>query len=217
MMSLISDNEDWNKGEEYDIDDEEAETACSILDRLALAVHNNIMPILFENGVVQAMISSENWKERNAALTAIAIIGEGCCDSLKDNLSDVVDIILHSVKDPTARVRWTAIHSIGQLSTDFAPLFQKRFHHQILSIISNGMKDDANPRIQSVSAEATINFCNEANCELIKPYLEELMNNIMYLLSIKNEGIISGAITAAASIADSTKSDFVPVCTRCCN
>ena len=215
MISLISDNEDWNKGAEYDKEDEAALTASIFLDRLALAVHSNITPILFQNGIVQEMISSENWKERHAALTAIAVTGEGCFDSLKDNLKDVIDIILHSFSDPNVRVRWSAIHTIGQLSTDFAPLFQERFHQQILPVISTGMKDDANPRIQSVSAEATINFCSETNPELMRPYLEKLMNNIMYLLSTKHEAITSAAITATASIADSVKSDFIPVCTCC--
>ena len=220
MMSLLSENESWNKGgnleqDYYEEDKEElARIAFESLESLSLTVRGNIATILFENSVMQAMKSSENWKERHAALSSILATKKNWLDSLQDNLDNVVNISLHFCNDRKVRVRWCAILLIGTL-LESAPMLPERFHHRFLPVILTEMKDDANPTIQSVSAEATSGFCHGAAPDLIRPYLEDLMNNIIHHLRTKHEDLISKALLATADIAKRTKSEFIPVCSYC--
>lgn len=47
------------------------------------------------------------------------------------------------------RVRYAACNAIGQMSTDFAPNFQKKFHAQIVPGLLTFLEDNENPRVQA--------------------------------------------------------------------
>jgi HEAT repeat len=64
------------------------------------------------------------------------------------NLGPVVDMVLNSFRDPHPRVRWAAINTIGQLSTDLGPVLQQEHHQRVLPALVGAMDDFQNPRVQ---------------------------------------------------------------------
>jgi hypothetical protein len=48
-----------------------------------------------------------------------------------------------------ARVRFACCNAHGQMSTDFAPLFEKKFHNKVVSGLLHLMDDNANSRVQA--------------------------------------------------------------------
>lgn len=64
------------------------------------------------------------------------------------NLGPVVDMVLNSFQDPHSRVRWAAINTIGQLSTDLGPVLQQEHHQRVLPALVGAMDDFQNPRVQ---------------------------------------------------------------------
>lgn len=64
------------------------------------------------------------------------------------NLDSVVSMVLGSFRDPHPRVRWAAINTIGQLSTDLGPDLQVQYHQQVLPALASAMDDFQNPRVQ---------------------------------------------------------------------
>lgn len=46
------------------------------------------------------------------------------------------------------RVRYAACNAIGQMSTDFAPTFEKKFHDKVVPGLLLVLDDNANPRVQ---------------------------------------------------------------------
>lgn len=64
------------------------------------------------------------------------------------NLAPVVDMVLNSFNDPHPRVRWAAINTIGQLSTDLGPVLQQEYHQRVLPALVGAMDDFQNPRVQ---------------------------------------------------------------------
>ena len=73
-----------------------------------------------------------DWRYRHAGLMAISAIGEGCYKQMQAMLQNIVDTILPFANDSHPRVRYAACNAIGQLSTDFANGFQKKFHMKVL-------------------------------------------------------------------------------------
>lgn len=47
------------------------------------------------------------------------------------------------------KVRYAACNAIGQMSTDFAPIFEKKFHENVVPGLLMLLDDNANPRVQA--------------------------------------------------------------------
>ena len=62
---------------------------------------------------------------------AISAVGEGCYKQMEALLPDIVNTVLPFLTDPHPRVRYAACNAVGQLSTDFQPGFQKKFHARV--------------------------------------------------------------------------------------
>ncbi len=56
------------------------------------------------------------------------------------------------------RVRYACCNAIGQMSTDFAPVFEKKFHARVVPGLLLLMDDTANPRVQAHAGAALVNF-----------------------------------------------------------
>ena len=46
-------------------------------------------------------------------------------------------------------MRYAACNAIGQMSTDFAPNFQKKFHEKVVPGLLLVLDDNNNPRVQA--------------------------------------------------------------------
>ena len=95
----------------------------------------------------------ENWKCRHAGLMAISACGEGCHAQMEEVLPNIVEAILPYLQDPVRsfiilacpltlnnsiilqwqhpQVRYAICNALGQMSTDFGPVFQKKFHQKV--------------------------------------------------------------------------------------
>lgn len=212
MMTQLSDNSEWNRGEEFDDEDEEKDIGAGCLDRLALSIKDPVITVLFSENAIPAMLSHADWKVRHAAILAISLVGEGCVGIMKKNLDNILQFILPGFQDPHERVRWAACNTIGQMSTDFCPTLQKRYHQQILTALCSVMGDSQNPRVQSYAAAAIINFCDECKPHILYPYLDPLLTNLISLVSCNQEIVVEQAIIAVAAIADCAGEKFQKVC-----
>jgi len=59
---------------------------------------------------------------------------EGCHKQMEQYLDQMVDGIVGFLKDPHPRVRYAACNCVGQMATDFAPTFQKKYHTKVMFI-----------------------------------------------------------------------------------
>lgn len=74
---------------------------------------------------------ADDWRYRHAGLMAISAIGEGCYKQMEAVINEIVSTVLPFLTDSHPRVRYAACNAIGQLSTDFASSFQKKFHAKV--------------------------------------------------------------------------------------
>ena len=85
---------------------------------------------------------------------------------------------MNYINDPHPRVRYACCNAIGQMSTDFAPVFEKKFHAKVIPGLLLLMQDSANPRVQAHSGAALVNFSEDCPKNILLPYLPEIMGRL---------------------------------------
>ncbi|XP_073040413.1 uncharacterized protein [Primulina eburnea] len=210
MLLEVEDDPAWHSAEVKDEDAGETgdySVGQECLDRLSLALGGNtIVPVVSDQ--LPEYLSAPEWQKQHAALIALAQIAEGCSKVMIKNLEQVVNMVLNSFQNPHPRVRWAAINAIGQLSTDLGPDLQVQYHQRVLPALVVAMDDFQNPRVQAHSASAVLNFSENCTPEILTPYLDVIVHKLLLLLQNPKQMVQEGALTALASVADSSQEHF---------
>ncbi|CAO2832879.1 unnamed protein product [Amaranthus hypochondriacus] len=210
MLLDIEDDPDWHTA---DVETEDAGETSNYsvgqecLDRLSIALGgNSIVPVASQ--LFPAYLAAPEWQKHHAALIALAQIAEGCSKVMIKNLEQVVTMVLNSFQDPHPRVRWAAINAIGQLSTDLGPDLQTQYHQSVLPALAGAMEDFQNPRVQAHAASAILNFSENCTPDILTPYMDGIVTKLLVLLQNGKQLVQEGALTALASVADSSQEHF---------
>ncbi|XP_059429608.1 uncharacterized protein LOC132163363 [Corylus avellana] len=213
LMKMLLDIEDdpaWHTAESEEEDAGETSNysvAQECLDRLSISLGGNtIVPVASEQ--LPVYLAAPEWQKHHAALIALAQIAEGCAKVMLKNLDQVVAMVLNSFQDPHPRVRWAAINAIGQLSTDLGPDLQVQYHVRVLPALAAAMDDFQNPRVQAHAASAVLNFSENCTPDILTPYLDGIVSKLLVLLQNGKQMVQEGALTALASVADSSQEHF---------
>ncbi|XP_067116750.1 importin-5 [Osmerus mordax] len=219
MMVDLEEDEEWAMADELEDDDFDSNAVAgeSALDRIACGLGGKIMLPMIKQHIMQ-MLQNPDWKYRHAGLMALSAIGEGCHQQMEAILNEIVSFVLLFCQDPHPRVRYAACNAIGQMATDFAPTFQKKFHDKVISALLQTMEDQTNPRVQAHAAAALINFTEDCPKSLLIPYLDSLVQHLHVIMVAKLQELIQKGtklvleqvVTSIASVADTAEEKFVP-------
>ncbi|KAG2431232.1 hypothetical protein HXX76_009760 [Chlamydomonas incerta] len=196
-------NEDAGAGELYDPGQE-------YLDRLALslggkAVSDAAAPLL------GTWITDAQWQKRAAVFICLAQIAEGCTKvmSTAAYLEQLARMCVMGLKDAQPHVRWAACQALGQMCTDLGPELQARHHAAILPALMEAMDNFNAPRVQAHACAAIVNFSEGVEADVLPPYLDALIQKLLTLLQHGARLVQEGALTALASVADSSQDLFL--------
>ncbi|CAB4063018.1 IPO5 [Lepeophtheirus salmonis] len=179
MMMEIEDEDDWATSDELANEDSDSHSivAESALDRLACALGGKtIFPHILS--CTPTILQQPDWKCRHAALMAISASGEGCHKQMEEYLPQIMEGVMNFVNDPHPRVRYACCQAIGQMSTDFAPCFEKKFHDKVIPGLLHLMDDSANPRVQAHAGAALVNFSEDCPKNILTPYLDPIIQKL---------------------------------------
>ena len=103
------------------------------------------------------------------------------------------------------------------MSTDFAPVFEKKFHAKVIPGLLMLMQDSANPRVQAHSGAALVNFSEDCPKNILLPYLPDIMARLEEVLGAKfqelvqkgNKLVLEQIVTTVASVADTAEEKFI--------
>nr|CAG4651581.1 EOG090X00U8 [Triops cancriformis] len=218
MMTDLEEEEDWSTSDDLAEEDNDSNhvVAESALDRLACGLGGKtVLPHVLSN--IPTMMSNPNWQYRHAALMAISAVGEGCHKQMEPMLPQIMDGVLNYLTDPHPRVRYAACNAIGQMSTDFAPIFEKKFHERVVPGLLMLMDDNANPRVQAHAGAALVNFSEDCPKNILANYLDNIMAKLETVLSLKfkelvergSKLVLEQVVTTIASVADTSEEKFV--------
>ncbi|XP_053719016.1 importin-5 [Synchiropus splendidus] len=219
MMVDLDEDDEWALADELEDDDFDSNAVAGecALDRIACGLGGKIILPMIKQHIMQ-MLQNPDWKYRHAGLMALPAIGEGCHQQMETILNEIVSLVLIFCSDPHPRVRYAACNAIGQMSTDFAPTFQKKFHDKVISALLQTMEDQSNPRVQAHAAAALINFTEDCPKALLVPYLDSLVQHLHVIMVAKLQELIQKGtklvleqvVTSIASVADTAEEKFVP-------
>ena len=201
---------EWNNNDDTEDDDEEPEydAARQALDRVSLRLSGQSMAApLFQ--YLPSMIQSQNWRERQAALMALSSAAEGCSDVLTSEIPKLLDMVLPTINDENSRVEYACCNALGQMSTDFADIIQRTSGDRILPALISKLTNKSVPRVQAHAAAALVNFSEAASKEILEPYLDDLLNNLLGLLQSPKRYVQEQVLTTIAIIADAAQKTFV--------
>lgn len=88
------------------------------------------------------------------------------------------------------RVRYAACNAVGQMSTDFAPTFEKKFHETVIPGLLMVLDDNANPRVQAHAGAALVNFSEDCPKNILTPYLDAIMAKLESILTAKFQELL---------------------------
>ncbi|KXJ29691.1 importin-5 [Exaiptasia diaphana] len=219
MMVDLDDSPDWSKSDEIEDEDYESNPVIgeSSLDRLACSLGGKtILPHI--TATIPQMLSNPDWRYRHAGLMAISAVGEGCQKQMEILLADVTNVVLPFLNDQHPRVRYACCNAIGQMSTDFANGFQKKFHMKVIPGLLHVMDDFSNPRVQAHAGAALVNFCEECPKQILLPYLDGILTKLELVLSSKlrellergTKLVMEQVVTTIATVANTVEEKFAP-------
>lgn len=125
---------------EGDEDDDLApdRAAAEVIDTMALNLPRHVFPPVFEFSSVSSQ--NTNPKFREASVTALGVVSEGCAEWMKDKLEPVLHIVLGALRDPEQMVRGAASFALGQFAEHLQPEIIS--HYEIvLPCILNAIED----------------------------------------------------------------------------
>ncbi|XP_060518606.1 importin-5 [Cylas formicarius] len=225
FMADLEEEEGWAESDELLDEDNDCNNvvAEAALDRLACGLGGKvILPLVTAN--IPQMLASPDWKQRHAALMAISAIGEGCLKQMEpmlpqimDGVPGVMEGVVRYFHDPHPRVRYAACNAIGQMASDFAPVFEKKFHDRVVPGLLMLLDDNSNPRVQAHAGAAMVNFAEDCPKHILSGYLEPLMAKLEGILTSKvkellekgTKLVLEQVVTTIASIADTAEDEFV--------
>jgi hypothetical protein len=217
MMVDLDDDPEWSTQDEIEDEDEESNpiTGESAMDRLACALGGKTMlPHILSN--VNQMLANADWRYRYAGLMTLSSTAEGSHKQMEAYLDQIVDGIVGFLKDPHPRVRYAACNCIGQMATDFAPIFQKKYHTKVVPGLLMILDDDANPRVQAHGGAALVNFAEDSPKNILLNYLDNILNKLQDVLvkkvyelaSQKRKLVLEQIVTTIAAVADTVEDKF---------
>lgn len=218
MMVQLEEEPDWAVQDEVLDEDHDSDPVVgeSSLDRLACSLGGKtVLPLVMQ--CVTQMLSSEDWRQRHAALMAVSAAGEGCHKQMEGMLPQLVDGILKYLQDPHPRVRYAACNALGQMATDFSPGFEKRFHDRVIPGLALLLEDHSNPRVQAHAGAALVNFFEDCPKLVLLPYLDAVVQKIEAVLNSKMRELVEKGtklmleqiVVTLAALADRAEEKFV--------
>lgn len=109
--------------------------AAEVIDTMAINIPKHVFSPVLE--FASMSIHSTNPKHREAAVTALGVISEGCCELMKNKLEEVLHLALGALKDQEQIVRGAASFALGQFAEHLQPEIVSHYQIVLPSILSS--------------------------------------------------------------------------------
>nr|DAD39713.1 TPA_asm: hypothetical protein HUJ06_014036 [Nelumbo nucifera] len=183
--------------------------AAEVLDTMAVNLPKHVFPPVFEFSSLS--IQSINPKYREASVTALGIVSEGCFELMIDKLEPMLHITLGALKDQEQLVRGAASFALGQFAEHLQPEIISHYE-SVLPCILNAV-EDASDEVKEKSYYALAAFCENMGEEIL-PYLDPLMGRLLAALENNPRNLQETCMSAIGSVASAAEQAFIPYAER---
>ncbi|CAI9103846.1 OLC1v1002419C2 [Oldenlandia corymbosa var. corymbosa] len=205
MCPLLAESSD--RDEDDDLAPDRA--AAEVIDTMAMSLSKLVFPPVFEFASISCQ--SVNPKFREASVTALGVISEGCLDWMKRKLEPILHIVLGALRDPEQMVRGAASFALGQFAEYLQPEIVSHYE-AVLPCILNALEDTSD-EVKEKSYYALAAFCENMGDEIL-PFLEPLMGKLLGALQNSPRNLQETCMSAIGSVASAAEQAFVPYAER---
>eukprot|EP00927_Polykrikos_kofoidii_P062400 TRINITY_DN57211_c0_g1_i1.p1 TRINITY_DN57211_c0_g1~~TRINITY_DN57211_c0_g1_i1.p1 ORF type:complete len:1155 (+),score=220.20 TRINITY_DN57211_c0_g1_i1:93-3557(+) len=146
------------------------------------------------------------WRARHAALAAIRQTAEHLEEMAASG--ETLNLVLQHFEHPHARVRYAAVHAIGQIANDFTPHFQESSHATVMPALLLRM-DDPVERVVVMAMMAFVSFGETLDRVLMLSYAHHFTRKFVQMLQSTQSGSLrEESITCIAVVAEVLGDDF---------
>lgn len=193
------------EGEDEDEDMNSFKVGMTMLSNFSLIIQSKYtFPLVMEE--VKTYLSSSNPNERKAAISALGHIAEGCNEKIKENLEEIVTVIVNAFNtDPDSNVKGAAIIAMD-LITQFCASDINEYHDKIMPMLISGLYSTDEEILEKSLIELNF-FCRNLDLELeeylnlgIESNQNMLARLILLLTESKNIKIQEQCLFALSSI-----------------
>lgn len=124
-------------------------------------------------------------------------------------IAPMVPLITKHLAHANPKVRYAALHCVGQIADDMGEDFVENFHNDILPALVATL-NDAVPRVQAHVCAALTNFLENTEAEIAALYSEQLLERLVQIVGNGISIIKENGVTALASLAEALKEKFQP-------
>ncbi|KAM0948917.1 putative importin-beta domain, armadillo-like helical, importin beta family [Dioscorea sansibarensis] len=179
--------------------------AAEVIDMMAIKLPKHVFPQVFE--FASLSFNQVNPKYREASVTALGVISEGCFELLKDRLEHALHMVLGALKDQEHMVRGAASFALGQFAEHLQPDIISHYQ-SVLPCILNALEDSSDD-VKEKSYYALAALCEEMGEEIL-PYLDPLMGRLVASLQSSPRNLQETCMSAIGSIAVAAEEAFIP-------
>jgi hypothetical protein len=182
MLEVEEDDEEWARGKYVEeVPDENSAVGDEAIERVAAGMGGKAVaePVL---SIVQMYAADSQWQRRRAAVAGLGRLAEGSTKHFKKFYNQAVDFLVKAVQDPSHRVKFEAIQSIGRFASlypDTQCALIDTFLPALASLLQSPNECD---RTRGHCASALINMLNpDGACdeEFLAKYLDPLLGGIL--------------------------------------
>lgn len=177
------------------------------VDRLVAGVGDQVMLPLIGQLVTNTIQNDTDWRYKHAGIMAFSQIGE-YVDEI-EKIKPMMPIVIQHLAHPNPKIRYAALHCVGQLSDDMPGDFQKTFQAEIMPALIAAL-DDQTPRVQSHACACLTNFCENATKEILIPYMQTLSQKFCILIKDGISMCKENASTALGTVVEKVGEEFIP-------
>ncbi|KAG5025872.1 hypothetical protein JHK86_021786 [Glycine max] len=168
--------ESTNETEDDDLAPDRA--AAEVIDTMALNIPKHVFQPVFEFASVSCQ--NANPKFREASVTALGVISEGCLELMKTKLEPVLHIVLGALRDPEQMVRGAASFALGQFAEHLQPEIVSHYE-SVLPCILNALED------ASDEVKSAIGSIASAAEQAFIPYAERVLELMKIFMVLTND------------------------------
>ncbi|XP_038984750.1 probable importin subunit beta-4 isoform X3 [Phoenix dactylifera] len=179
--------------------------AAEVIDTMAINIPKHVFPPVLEFASMN--FCHINPKYREASVTALGVVSEGCFELLKDKLEYVLNIVLGALKDQEQMVRGAASFALGQFAEHLQPEILSHYG-SVLPCILNALEDPSD-EVKEKSYYALAAFCEDMGEEIL-PYLDPLMGRLITTLQSSPRNLQETCMSAIGSVASAAEQAFIP-------
>lgn len=177
------------------------------VDRLVAGVGDAHMLPLIGQLVLNTIANETDWRYKHAGLMAFSQVGEYVDEVAK--IAQMMPVVVNHVAHPNPKIRYAALHCIGQLADDMPGEFQKAYHSQCMPAMMAALNDSV-PRVQSHACACLTNFFENATKEIIAPHMQTLSQNFGILIKDGISITKETAVTSLGTVVEKLGEDFGP-------